>query len=411
MASREIASTLLASQCLPDPLRRKRKRGCDGEEASHRIGQALKGCRKEGHGEEKRGEDAKRQHHESFPSGAQRRRLTLFGRCLLGNPRLIFGFFGYWKRKVREFLEGLDGDYSRGRRANGRHECRSNDGSGIRRARGRKDSHSRGRNELDRARVDREKRAHGVGSDAGSRVQLLEVLHGAQAKRRRGVGQTEHVGRHVHHHRTHCRVARRNLREQPAHDRSQRSGQEADETALLRQPHHAQPQRHNPCQRQRERHDGRLASVEGGRRHLAELARCRAQKHGQHDESKPYPVEHRGQVCLTRRPGCAKHLSAASAEIFQRRLRWTNDRSVQTPGRETGWRDAIGPCGRPSSKCSPSTPFRWQQPIGPSLPGQGYFIRSNVCWRISRSLIPLVFARASAIHLLSSEFFVGRSMS
>ena len=79
----------------------------------------------------------------------------------------------------------------------------------------------------------------------GSRIERLEIAHRAQTERRRGVAEAEHVGRHVHQHRTHRRMLGRNVGKKPSHYRTQPARDSLDQPRALGQAHHAEPKRHD----------------------------------------------------------------------------------------------------------------------------------------------------------------------
>jgi hypothetical protein len=77
------------------------------------------------------------------------------------------------------------------------------------------------------------------------RVEPFEVLHGAQTERRGGVPEAEHVRRHVHDHRAVRWMIARHIGKKAAHDGLECTREELNKTCALRQPHHAQPERHD----------------------------------------------------------------------------------------------------------------------------------------------------------------------
>ena len=64
----------------------------------------------------------------------------------------------------------------------------------------------------------------------------------------------EHVRRHVHQHRTHRGMVRRNFRKQSLHQRSQSVRDPLHKPGAFGQTHETQPQCHDPDQSQRDRH-------------------------------------------------------------------------------------------------------------------------------------------------------------
>ena len=94
-------------------------------------------------------------------------------------------------------------------------------------------------NKLHRTGVDRQKCAHRISGDAGARVERFQIAHGSQTERRRGVAESEHVGRHVHQHRSHRRMIRWNFGEKSAHQRSQAVRHSLHDPRTLSQSHQA----------------------------------------------------------------------------------------------------------------------------------------------------------------------------
>ena len=213
-----------------DPLRRKRERGCDGEKASHGIGQALKGCRKERHREKKRGEDAKHQQQESFPSWAKRWRLVLFGGASLDAGAGLVWLLRFWKRKVRELLEGFDGDDPAAVEQMVAMNAVPMMEVGLAApAAERIPTVVAGMSWIELVLIARNVHMALVATP-GRGFSVSRSCMARRPKRSRGVRQTQHVGGHVHHHRTHRGMPGRNIRKQPAHDRPERRGEKADQT-------------------------------------------------------------------------------------------------------------------------------------------------------------------------------------
>ena len=57
-------------------------------------------------------------------------------------------------------------------------------------------------------------------------------LHRAQTQRCGGVVQTQHIGRDVHHHRTHGRMVHRYVGKEPAERRPQRARERQNRTLI-----------------------------------------------------------------------------------------------------------------------------------------------------------------------------------
>ena len=144
--------------------------------------------------------------------------------------RLLGFFFAFgrfvgrsdWRQSVEwQLLERFDCDESDCGRANRGDEGCSDNSGGLDGSGGGENGHSAGWDELHRAGVEREEGAHRVGRSAGTRIEFFQILHGAQSERCGCIGQTQHVGRHVHDHRSHGRVFRGNVGKNARHERAQ----------------------------------------------------------------------------------------------------------------------------------------------------------------------------------------------
>ena len=139
---------------------------------------------------------------------------------------------------------------------------------------GREDGHGGRRDQLDAAGVYRQERTHGVRGRPGMRVEPFQVVHGAQAQRRGGVAQAEHVGGDVHHHRAHGGMVGRHVGKQPPHHRPQPPRQHLHQARTLRQAHDPQPHRQRAHQRQRDVHHRRAPPLQNAP--LVTSSRCPA---------------------------------------------------------------------------------------------------------------------------------------
>ena len=142
------------------------------------------------------------------------------------------------------------------------------------------------RNQLDRAGVNCQKSAHRICRDAGPRIKRLQITHCAQAQRRSRIAQAEHVGRHVHYHATHRWMFRRNVGKKAAHDGSQTVRDLLHQSRALGQTHHAEPQRHDPDQRQRNR-DGGFRAIECASSHIFKPVVPAADCYSKQNQRKP----------------------------------------------------------------------------------------------------------------------------
>ena len=133
-------------------------------------------------------------------------------------------------------------------RADGGEQGGGQDGGRVGGAgRGAQGDHARGQ-EGDRAGVDRQEQDHGVRGRARLGVQLVQLLHGADAERRGRVAQAQGVGRKVEDHRAHGRVIGGHVREQPDHERPDEPGEQAEQAAGLGHLHQPEKQGHHPHQ-------------------------------------------------------------------------------------------------------------------------------------------------------------------
>ena len=101
--------------------------------------------------------------------------------------------------------------------------------------------------------IDREEQRHRVRRDALMRIEAVELLHGADAERRRRVPEAEGIGRYIEDHRPHRGMVRRDFREQAHHGRSYGARDDGQQSARLCNLHQAEKQRHYAHQSDRKR--------------------------------------------------------------------------------------------------------------------------------------------------------------
>ncbi len=155
-------------------------------------------------------------------------------------------------------LQQLGHDDRHRRRADGGEQGGRHDAGRIGGAGGGAQADHARRQQGDAGGVDGEEQHHGVGRRALKRVEPVELLHGADAERRRGVAEAEHVGGDVHDHRAHGRVLGRDLGKQPRHQRPDQPRYGDEQTRGFAHLHDAEEQRHDADQA-----DGQLDGAAG----------------------------------------------------------------------------------------------------------------------------------------------------
>ena len=71
---------------------------------------------------------------------------------------------------------------------------------------GGKNSDGGGRDQLHGTGIDGKEGAHRIGSGTGTLIERFQILHRTQAKGGGGISEAEHIGRDIHHHRSHGRM-------------------------------------------------------------------------------------------------------------------------------------------------------------------------------------------------------------
>ena len=123
----------------------------------------------------------------------------------------------------------------------------------------------------------------------------LRVLHPLQTQRGGRVVQSEHIGRHVHENRPHCRMSFRHTGKQAAEERRNQPPEEAYHSGAFPDFHQAEPQGKHPGQTQGDFKRGGGGS-EGGTHDFPPdrdvSAEYRAvERHQERGQKKSYPVK------------------------------------------------------------------------------------------------------------------------
>ena len=176
-------------------------------------------------------------------------------------------------------------------------------------------------------------------------VERLQLLHGLEAERGRGVVEPEHVGGEVHHHRAVRRVTLGHAGEESHQQRLERAAEQVDRAAALAELHDAEPEAHDSGQAERDL-EGGLGEIEGGPDHLGPHASGaegerpdRSDGEGDQEEAAPDAIQHVDRAAARTSP-CRAGSKARSASAARRR-------SPATPRRRRTAR-----CGR-DGRCRP----------------------------------------------------------
>ena len=86
-------------------------------------------------------------------------------------------------------------------------------------------------------------------------------------------------------------MIRRHIGKKPPHERAQAARDPLHQAGPFRQPHHAEPQGHDPDQPERDRDRG-LRAVEGAVGHFLEPVVPAADRDREHDECEPDVIQH-----------------------------------------------------------------------------------------------------------------------